>query len=63
MSKRQTYNSTIPSNALDFQTDKSTWTRIYTGKVNGKFVHDVRNVQTNEVRRNVADEKLNTSIE
>jgi hypothetical protein len=47
-----------PKDALNFTAKNLNWSRLCTEKINGKWVHDVINLKTNEIIRNVEDEKI-----
>lgn len=59
MAKNRTYSSNIPKDALIFEAKGVKWQRIGTAKIDGKWFHDVKNIETGEVKRNVSDEKIN----
>ena len=50
--------STIPQDALIFEVNGVKWQRIGTFQIDGKWFHDVKNIETGEVKRNVSDEKI-----
>lgn len=54
MAKNRTYSSNIPKDALIFEANGVKWERIYTDE---KY-HDVKNVLTGEIKRNVPHEKI-----
>ena len=58
MSKSRKLGSTIPQDALIFEVNGVKWQRIGTEKIDGKWFHDVKNIETGEVKRNVSDEKI-----
>jgi len=47
-----------PKDALNFTAKNVEWKRLCTKEINGKWFHDVKNLQTNEIIRNVEDEKI-----
>lgn len=59
MAKTRNLGSTIPKDALIFEVNGVKWKRIGTAKIDGKWFHDVKNIETGEVKRNVSDEKIN----
>lgn len=59
MAKNRKLGSNIPKDALIFEANGVKWQRIGTTQLNGKWFHDVKNVETGEVKRNVSDEKIN----
>lgn len=59
MSKSRKLGSNIPKDALIFEVNGVKWQRIGTAQLNGKWFHDVKNIETGEIRRNVSDEKIN----
>ena len=59
MAKTRNLGSKIPKDALIFEVNGVKWQRIGTAKIDGKWFHDVKNVETGEVKRNVSDEKIN----
>jgi len=54
MAKSRKLGSTIPSDALIFEAKGVKWQRIYTDE---KY-HDVKNVETGEIKRGVPHEKI-----
>ena len=54
MSKNRTYTSNIPKDALIFEVNGVKWQRIYT---DSKY-HDVKNLETGEIKRNVPHDKI-----
>ena len=58
MSKNRKLGSNIPKDALIFEVNGVKWQRIGTAQLHGKWFHDVKNLETGEVKRNVSDEKI-----
>lgn len=58
MSKNRTYSSNIPKDALIFEVNGVKWQRIGTYKTDDKWYHDVKSVETGEIKRNVPHEKI-----
>lgn len=54
MAKNRTYSSNIPKDALIFEVNGVKWERIYT---DDKY-HDLKNVETGEIKRNVPHDKI-----
>lgn len=59
MSKSRKLGSAIPKDALIFEVNGVKWQRIGTAKIDCKWFHDVKNIETGEVKRNVSHEKIN----
>lgn len=59
MAKSRKLGSNIPKDALIFEVNGVKWQLIGTAKIDGKWFHDVKNVETGEVKRNVSDTKIN----
>lgn len=58
MAKSRKLGSTIPKDALIFEVNGVKWQRIGTFQIDGKWYHDVKSVETGEIKRNVSDEKI-----
>ena len=58
MSKSRKLGSTIPKDALIFEANGVKWQRIGTAQLNDKWFHDVKNLETGEIKRGVPHEKI-----
>lgn len=58
MSKSRKLGSNIPKDALIFEANGVKWQRIGTAKIDCKWFHDVKNVETGEIKRGVPHENI-----
>jgi len=58
MAKSRKLGSNIPKDALIFEVNGVKWQRIGTFQIEGKWYHDVKNVETGEIKMGVPHVKI-----
>ena len=58
MAKNRKLGSNIPKDALIFEVNGVKWQRIGTAQLNDKWFHDLKNLETGEIKRGVSHEKI-----